>query len=188
MLDNVRVGCHRLAHAPFLDRLLGRDHHVEMAVTSKAEGLLVEFHLSELANEPTASLPHGHQRALGIVVALASDPQLLLLDEPFTGMNPEETRQMVELVRRVRDRGVTIMLVEHDMSAVMELCEFITVMNFGQLLTEGLPDAIRKAPPRHRSLPRECRRCCLRSTTRRSTIKKSRRLKAFRCMSPKGGS
>jgi ABC-type branched-subunit amino acid transport system ATPase component len=147
VLDNVRVGCHRLAHAPFLDRLLGRDHHVEMAVTSKAEGLLVEFHLSELANEPTASLPHGHQRALGIVVALASDPQLLLLDEPFTGMNPEETRQMVELVRRVRDRGVTIMLVEHDMSAVMELCEFITVMNFGQLLTEGLPDAIRKAPP-----------------------------------------
>lgn len=146
VLENVRVGCHRSADAPFLDRILGRDRHVEKAADAKALTLLEEFHLADLADEPTSNLPHGHQRALGVVVALAADPTVLLLDEPFTGMNPEETRQMVELVRRVRDRGVTIMLVEHDMSAVMELCDVITVMNFGLLLAEGRPEEIRKDP------------------------------------------
>lgn len=146
VLDNVRVGCHRSARAPFLDRILRRDSHVERAADAKAFALLEEFQLADLAYEPTSNLPHGHQRALGIVVALAADPKVLLLDEPFTGMNPEETRQMVGLARRVRDRGVTIMLVEHDMSAVMELCDFITVMNFGQLLTEGSPEEIRTDP------------------------------------------
>ena len=66
------------------------------------------------------SLPHGLQRALGVAVAFAADPKLLLLDEPFTGMNPEETRQMMEIARKVRDRGVTLLLVEHDMQAVMD--------------------------------------------------------------------
>lgn len=146
VLDNVRVGCHRSAQSSFVDRILGRDQDVEEAANARATALLEEFHIADLAYEPTSRLPHGHQRTLGMVVALAADPQVLLLDEPFTGMNPEETRQMVGLVRRVRDRGVTIMLVEHDMSAVMELCDVITVMNFGQLLTEGPPDTIRKDP------------------------------------------
>ncbi len=69
-----------------------------------------------------------------------------MLDEPFTGMNPEETRQMMEQVRRIRDRGVTILLVEHDMQAVMGLCDDITVLNFGSLLVEGTPDQIRRNP------------------------------------------
>ncbi|MCY4500674.1 MAG: ABC transporter ATP-binding protein, partial [Alphaproteobacteria bacterium] len=68
------------------------------------------------------------------------------LDEPFTGMNPEETRRMMALVRRIRDRGVTVMLVEHDMQAVMNLCDTITVMNFGALLVEGAPEAVRNDP------------------------------------------
>lgn len=81
-----------------------------------------------------------------MAVALAADPKLILLDEPFTGMNPEETGRMMELVHSVRDCGVTVMLVEHDMQAVMGLCETITVMNFGTLLTEGTPEQVRKDP------------------------------------------
>jgi branched-chain amino acid transport system ATP-binding protein len=79
-----------------------------------------------------------------MAVALAADPKLMMLDEPFTGMNPEETRRMAALVRRLRDeQGLTIMLIEHDMQAVMGLCETITVMNFGKLLAEGTPEHVR---------------------------------------------
>jgi branched-chain amino acid transport system ATP-binding protein len=81
-----------------------------------------------------------------MAVALAAEPRLLLLDEPFTGMNPEETRVMMDLVRKVRDHGVTLLLVEHDMQAVMGLCDRITVLNFGKLLTEGTPEEIRSHP------------------------------------------
>ena len=83
---------------------------------------------------------------LGMAVALAAEPKVLLLDEPFTGMNPEETRRMMALVRSIRDRGVTVMLVEHDMQAVMNLCDIITVMNFGALLVEDAPEAVRNDP------------------------------------------
>ena len=82
-----------------------------------------------------------------MAVALAAGPKLMMLDEPFTGMNPEETRRMAKLVRRVRDeQGVTIMLIEHDMQAVMGLCETITVMNFGTRLAEGTPAQVRANP------------------------------------------
>ena len=146
VLDNVRIGCHRSAKASFLSRILGTDREVEKAATEKALEILEFFGLGDLAHEETVNLPHGHQRALGMAVALAADPKLILLDEPFTGMNPEETGRMMELVHSVRDRGVTVMLVEHDMQAVMGLCETITVMNFGTLLTEGTPEQVRKDP------------------------------------------
>jgi branched-chain amino acid transport system ATP-binding protein len=86
------------------------------------------------------------QRALGIAVALAAEPKLLLLDEPFTGMNPEETATMMGLMRKLHDRGITLLLVEHDMAAVMGLCDRITVLSFGRLLAEGDPAAIRENP------------------------------------------
>jgi branched-chain amino acid transport system ATP-binding protein len=146
VLENVLVGCHLSARAGFLQRLTGGDRDIEAQADRKARGLLQEFSLDHLSDETADNLPHGHQRALGMVVGLAADPKVILLDEPFTGMNPEETGQMVVLVRRIRDRGVTVMLVEHDMSAVMELCDVITVMNFGQLLTEGRPEEIRSDP------------------------------------------
>jgi len=104
------------------------------------------FGLADRRDELTSNLPHGHQRALGMAVALAAEPRLLLLDEPFTGMNPEETRVMMDLVRKVRDHGVTLLLVEHDMQAVMGLCDRITVLNFGKLLTEGTPEEVRSHP------------------------------------------
>jgi len=87
-------------------------------------------------------LPHGHLRALGIAIAMACDPKVLLLDEPFSGMNPEETDRMVEMVRGIRDRGVTILLVEHDMRAVMRLSDRIIVLNFGRKIADGTPREI----------------------------------------------
>jgi branched-chain amino acid transport system ATP-binding protein len=147
VFDNVRLGCHRSAKAGLAKRILGRDRVTEAAANSKAHDILQLFGIQDLANEFASNLSHGHQRALGMAVALAADPTLMLLDEPFTGMNPEETRRMIELVRLVRDeRGVTIMLIEHDMQAVMGLCETITVMNFGALLAEGTPEEVRTNP------------------------------------------
>ena len=147
VLDNVRLGCHRSARAGLIGRVLGRDRTIEQAADEKARGILAFFGLETLSAELASELPHGHQRALGMAVALAADPKLMLLDEPFTGMNPEETRRMASLVRRLRDeQGVTVMLIEHDMQAVMGLCEMITVMNFGTLLAEGTPEEVRANP------------------------------------------
>jgi len=147
VLDNVRLGCHRSAHAGLMRRVLRRDRATEQAADHKAHGILDFFGLHDLADELASNLPHGHQRALGMAISLAADPKLMLLDEPFTGMNPEETRRMGRLVRRLRDeQGVTIMLIEHDMQAVMGLCETITVMNFGTLLAQGTPEEVRSNP------------------------------------------
>ena len=147
VLDNVRLGCHRSARAGFLQRVLGTDRATEEAAEEKARRILKLLSLEKLADELSSNLSHGHQRALGLAIALAADPKLLLLDEPFTGMNPEETRQMIELVQLVRkEQDVTIMLIEHDMQAVMGLCDTITVMNFGTLLAEGTPEEVRNNP------------------------------------------
>ena len=147
VLDNVRLGCHRIAKAGLVRRILGNDRATEDAADEKAHGILDFFGLLTLAGELAYNLPHGHQRALGMAVALAAGPKLMLLDEPFTGMNPEETRRMAKLVRRLRDeQGVTVMLIEHDMQAVMGLCETITVMNFGTRLAEGTPAQVRANP------------------------------------------
>ncbi len=146
VLDNVRVGRHLGARSGFLSRLLGTDRASEAEADDRARETLAFFGLDGLAEEPVSNLPHGHQRMLGMAVALAAEPKVLLLDEPFTGMNPEETRRMMALVRRIRDDGVTVMLVEHDMQAVMNLCDIVTVMNFGALLVEGAPDEVRNDP------------------------------------------
>ena len=90
------------------------------------------------------NLPHGHLRALGIAVAMAAEPKVLLLDEPFAGMNIEETEAAVKLVRGIRERGVTVVLVEHDMSAVMRISDKIVVLNFGTKIAEGTPSEIQQ--------------------------------------------
>lgn len=146
VLDNVLVGCHLEGRSGLLSTLLGTDRARQEQVRQKALEALDFFGLLDRQHDLTSNLPHGLQRALGVAVALASDPKLLLMDEPFTGMNPEETRQMMELVRKVRDRGVTVLLVEHDMQAVMGLCDNITVLNFGKLLAAGTPEEIRNNP------------------------------------------
>ncbi len=144
--DNVLLGCHLTARANLVDGILGTDGPRRRAAAARTEEALRLFDLWERRDELAGNLPHGLQRALGMAVAMAAGPKILLLDEPFTGMNPEETGRMMELMRRLQDRGVTLLLVEHDMQAVMGLCEKITVMNFGSLLAEGGPEEIRENP------------------------------------------
>lgn len=108
-----------------------------------ADELLDFLGMSHISNELASNLPQGNLRALGIAIGLATDPKVLLLDEPFAGMNHDETMHMVELVRSVRDkRGVTVMLVEHDMPAVMNISDRIVVLNFGEKIAEGTPTEI----------------------------------------------
>jgi branched-chain amino acid transport system ATP-binding protein len=102
--------------------------------------------LGELGGEVASTLPHGHLRALGIAIGLATNPTVLLLDEPFAGMNHDETKKAVEMVRKVRDRGITVLLVEHDMPAVMNISDRIVVLNFGQKIAEGTPLEIQQNP------------------------------------------
>ena len=105
---------------------------------------LIEFlGMSAISGELATNLPQGNLRALGIAIGLATDPTVLLLDEPFAGMNHDETMRMVDLVRSVRDeRGVTVLLVEHDMPAVMSISDRIVVLNFGEMIAEGTPAEI----------------------------------------------
>ena len=113
------------------------------AFGAHADELIDFLGLSNIRGELASNLPQGHLRALGVAIGLATDPKLLLLDEPFAGMNLDETMSMVQLVRKVRDdRGVTILLVEHDMSAVMSISDRIVVLNFGEMIAEGTPSEI----------------------------------------------
>lgn len=143
VLENILVGCHLHARVALWSAIVGTSRRVEETAHERALEMLDFMGLRERQDELAKNLPHGLQRALGLAVALAADPRLLLLDEPFTGMNPEETRHMMALVEKVRGRGVTLLVVEHDMRAVMGLCDKITVLNFGRLLAEGSPDEIR---------------------------------------------
>ena len=143
--ENVVVAQHLRATASLFGYFAGsaaarRDEH---AFRQSADEIVDFLGLGELRHELATNLPHGHLRALGIAIGLATDPALLMLDEPFAGMNRDETAHAVDLVRRVRERGVTILLVEHDMSAVMSISDRIVVLNFGSLIAEGTPAQIR---------------------------------------------
>ena len=146
VLENALVGTH-VKHRPnVFAAILGLDAATRRAARDRAAEALDFFGLLPLANDRAGDLSHGHQRALGMAIALAADPEIVLLDEPFTGMNPEETRHMMTLMCKLRDSGVTILLVEHDMHAIMGLCDRITCMSFGKLLAEGSPREIRANP------------------------------------------
>lgn len=145
-MQNALVGTHMVHYPSIWTAMTGLDRAERRAAREEAERALNFFGLSRLADERAGDLAHGHQRALGMAVALASRPRVMLLDEPFTGMNPEETRSMMELMRKLRDSGVTVLLVEHDMHAIMGLCDRITCMNFGKLLAEGTAAEIRSHP------------------------------------------
>ena len=149
VLDNVKVGMHN--HID--ENLLAAAFHAfgyskaEKAATDTAMELLDFFHLADLAKAPAGSLPYGAQRRLEIVRAMASQPSLLLLDEPAAGMNPSETHELMENIRRIRDTfHIAIMLIEHDMSLVMGICEGICVLNYGRVIAKGSPDDIKSNP------------------------------------------
>jgi branched-chain amino acid transport system ATP-binding protein len=116
----------------------------ELRFRRSATEILDYLGLSAVKQIVARNLPHGHLRALGIAVAMAAEPKVLLLDEPFAGMNVEETEAAVRLVRGIRERGVTVVLVEHDMSAVMRISDKIVVLNFGTKIAEGTPSEIQQ--------------------------------------------
>jgi branched-chain amino acid transport system ATP-binding protein len=143
-LENVVVGHHMRSTASSFGMFFASPaaRADEDRSRQKAAEILDYLGLGHVKNEPARNLPHGHLRALGIALAMAAEPKILLLDEPFAGMNPEETRSAVDMVRGIRDRGVTVLLVEHDMSAVMRISDHIVVLNFGNQIAEGSPREI----------------------------------------------
>lgn len=145
VLENVLMGLHLYSRRG-LGRLLFSRRRFPRAEVSWAREILEFTGLVSHADQLAKNLPHGHQRVLGIAMALAARPRLLLLDEPVTGMNHEESQRVMNLVRTIRDRGMTILLVEHNMKAVMGICERIVVLNFGQKLAEGTPAAVSANP------------------------------------------
>jgi branched-chain amino acid transport system ATP-binding protein len=144
--DNVIVAHHLRSRANLFGFYLGtgRARADEAQFARSTDEILDFLSLGGLRDEQASSLPQGHLRALGIAIGLATDPKVLLLDEPFAGMNHDETMHAVDLVRGVRERGVTVMLVEHDMPAVMKISDRIVVLNFGQKIAEGTPAEIQK--------------------------------------------
>ena len=140
VLDNVKAGMHNHHPYPFLSGIFrtGAFKREEGLMDEKAMDLLKVFELEESAHLLAANLPYGQQRKLEIARALATDPKLLLLDEPAAGMNPNETQALMDMIRLVRDRfDMTILLIEHDMKLVSGICEELTVLNFGEVLAQG---------------------------------------------------
>jgi branched-chain amino acid transport system ATP-binding protein len=147
-LENVMTGEHARLSANLVDSLLHtpRQRREERTATERAMELLRFVGLERSAGTYARNLPYGFQRRLEIGRALASNPKLLLLDEPAAGMNPKEKSDLVDLIRRIRDRGVTVFLIEHDMGLVMQVSERITVLDHGEKIAEGLPADVRNDP------------------------------------------
>ncbi len=144
-LENVLLGMHLHSRQDLPQVLFSRRRFPPEEVARSRE--VLEFTgLGSHADQLARNLPHGHQRVLGIAMALAARPRLMLLDEPVTGMNLEESGRVMALVKTIRDRGTTILLVEHNMRAVMGTCERIVVLNFGQKLAEGTPAEVSTNP------------------------------------------
>jgi branched-chain amino acid transport system ATP-binding protein len=148
-LDNVRIAAHQHAEASFADGLLdtARSRQDERKIETKARELLATLSLSDVADARAADLPYGRQRRLEIARALASDPKLLLLDEPAAGMNPQETQSLMHLIEEVRQRfDLSVLLIEHDMRVVMTICQRIAVLDYGVKICEGEPGFVRADP------------------------------------------
>jgi branched-chain amino acid transport system ATP-binding protein len=145
----VRIACHTHAGAGLVDSVLStpRSLDEEEDIRRRAESLLEQFSLSQYRDQTARSLPYGQQRRLEIARSLASEPRLLLLDEPAAGLNPQETEALMTLIHDLRERfGLTVLLIEHDMKVVMGICERITVLDYGVKIAEGTPVEIRSDP------------------------------------------
>ena len=149
VLDNVKVGLHNHHSYSTLTGILRlpKYHKVEKEMNEKAMEILKVFDLDKEADTLAGNLPYGKQRKLEIARALATDPKLLLLDEPAAGMNPNETQELMDTIRFVRDNfDMTILLIEHDMKLVSGICEYLYVLNFGMELAHGEPTVVLNDP------------------------------------------
>ncbi|MBI5379617.1 MAG: ABC transporter ATP-binding protein [Nitrospirae bacterium] len=148
VLENVMVGAHcrtraGLGGALFRTRTTRWE---EEEITDRALTILQFLGLEAMADQWASELPYGMQRRLEIARALASEPRLLLLDEPAAGMNPQETRDLMALIREIRKQGITVLLIEHDMALVMGISDRVAVLDHGVKIAEGTPDAVRRDP------------------------------------------
>ena len=149
VIDNILVGLHHEMDYTMVEAMLRlpRYWRGEKIARKRAMELLGIFHMEDTAEIPAGSLPYGAQRRLEILRALATNPSILLLDEPAAGMNPHETAELMENIRRIRDTfQIAVLLIEHDMSLVMGICEGIAVLNFGEIIAKGTPEEIRNDP------------------------------------------
>lgn len=144
--ENVLAGLHLHHKSGLFDSLFGfRTAHKRTELERRATELMEVLGLATRSNERSGDLPHGYQRLLGMGIALSSNPDMIMLDEPVTGMNAEETASTMAMIKRIaQEMGTTILLVEHNMKAVMGLCEGIIVLNFGKKIAEGSPKEIRQ--------------------------------------------
>jgi branched-chain amino acid transport system ATP-binding protein len=147
VLENVMVGRHCRTHAGLL-RMFFRlgPLQEEREIRARAEEILRFIGLAHRRDAVAGTIPFGEQRRLEIARALATDPDLLLLDEPTSGMNPRETEELDEVITKIRALGKTILLIEHDMSVVMKISDLVTVLNFGVKIAEGPPEMVQKDP------------------------------------------
>lgn len=149
VLENVMVGRHCRTRVGLLRTFLRpplRQLHEELAVRRRCEEILALVGLSHRQDARAANIPFAEQRRLEVARALATDPDLLLLDEPSSGMNPSETHELNGLIQHLRALGKTVLLIEHDMAVVMNICDVITVLNFGEKIAEGTPAEIQANP------------------------------------------
>ena len=149
VIDNVKVGLHNSIHQPLAASITHLFGYRKSEKQSREEALelLDFFNMADLAHHQAGSLPYGEQRRLEIARALATHPGIILLDEPAAGMNPSETSELMENIRRIRDKfHIAVMLIEHDMNLVMNVCEGICVLDHGKVIAKGSPDEIKSDP------------------------------------------
>jgi branched-chain amino acid transport system ATP-binding protein len=146
VFQGVIIGCHLGGKIGFWQAIAGGAsvRKKEKDIEEKAMGILERMGLTDFREMLSRHLPHGIQRRLGIAIALGANPELLLLDEPVSGMNPEESQETMTLIKKINKEGITILLVEHNMKAVMGTCDRIVVLYYGKQIAEGLPQEIAK--------------------------------------------
>ncbi len=146
--ENLIIGQHGQGHASLLEAIVFMPTFLreERALKQRAYELITQFNLTDVANIPAGTLPYGAQRRLEMARALATNPKLILLDEPTAGMNPTETRELGEQIVQLPQKGLSVLVIEHDMSLIHQVCDEVYVLNFGQIIAHGTPTEIRQNP------------------------------------------
>jgi len=141
VLDNVKIGRHPCTNSTFVGAVFrtNRQKSEEEAIATRAHDMLEFVGLEDISDQTAGNLSYGDQRRVEIARALATEPRLLLLDEPAAGMNPQETQELIDLIYAIREQGITVLLIEHDVKLVMQISDWVTVLDHGEKISEGVP-------------------------------------------------